>query len=171
MYVLRVYAPDPVLRQKYEDRYLGAAAPAYNGDAGIDLLVPDTVVFTPWDSICIDHRIHAEMIHEPSGEPVSYFLYPRSSICKTPIRMDNSVGIIDSGYRGSIKASFSAYPIRPFFATDPNGPNNTFTIEMNSRVVQICAPSLGHTRLELVDHIDDLSMSERNQSGFGSSGR
>ena len=33
---------------------------------------------------------------------VSYYLYPRSSIIKTPLRMSNSVGIIDAGYRGNI---------------------------------------------------------------------
>ena len=38
---------------------------------------------------------------------VSYYLYPRSSVStKTPLRLANSVGIIDSGYRGNIKAVF-----------------------------------------------------------------
>ena len=34
----------------------------------------------------------------------SYYLYPRSSISKTPLRMSNSTGIIDAGYRGEIIA-------------------------------------------------------------------
>ena len=33
-----------------------------------------------------------------------YYLYPRSSISKTPLRLCNSVGIIDAGYRGNIMA-------------------------------------------------------------------
>ena len=38
---------------------------------------------------------------------VGYYLYSRSSTgSKTPLRLSNSVGIIDSGYRGNIKACF-----------------------------------------------------------------
>ena len=38
---------------------------------------------------------------------LSYYLYPRSSISKLNIRLANSVGIIDSGYRGkSIRSLF-----------------------------------------------------------------
>ena len=36
---------------------------------------------------------------------IGYYLYPRSSISKTPLILANSVGIIDSGYRGNIKAA------------------------------------------------------------------
>lgn len=171
MYILRMYIPDPILRRKYEDRYLGASAPTYNGDAGVDLIVPDCVVFSPWDSICIDHRLHAEMVDGKSGEYVSYFLYPRSSICRTPIRLDNSVGIIDSGYRGSIKASFTAFPIRPFFNTGDDQDRGTFVVEVNSRIVQICGPTLEPVRVELVDCLEELSTSDRNHHGFGSTGR
>ena len=34
-----------------------------------------------------------------------YFLMPRSSISKTPLRLCNSVGLIDAGYRGEIMAA------------------------------------------------------------------
>ena len=37
--------------------------------------------------------------------PTSYMLVPRSSISKTPLRMANSIGIIDAGYRGEIMAA------------------------------------------------------------------
>ena len=38
-----------------------------------------------------------------NGKPTAYYLYPRSSMgSKTPLRLSNSVGIIDAGYRGNI---------------------------------------------------------------------
>ena len=43
-----------------------------------------------------------------SCEPLdgkAYYLFPRSSISKTPLRMSNSIGLIDGGYRGEIMAS------------------------------------------------------------------
>ena len=38
-----------------------------------------------------------------------FYVYPRSSISKTPLRMANSVGIIDSGYRGNLKFAVDAH--------------------------------------------------------------
>ena len=51
------------------------------------------------------------------GKAVSYLLLPRSSVAKTPLRMSNSVGLIDSGYRGELKIVLDNtgtvdYPIR-----------------------------------------------------------
>ena len=37
-------------------------------------------------------------------EPCSFLLLPRSSISKTPLRLSNSVGLIDAGYRGELQA-------------------------------------------------------------------
>ena len=39
------------------------------------------------------------------GAPCGYYLYPRSSISKTKMRLANSVGIIDAGYRGELIAA------------------------------------------------------------------
>ena len=35
-----------------------------------------------------------------------FYLHPRSSISKTKLRLANSTGIIDAGYRGHIMAMF-----------------------------------------------------------------
>ena len=32
----------------------------------------------------------------------AYYLFPRSSISKTPLRLANSIGLIDGGYRGEL---------------------------------------------------------------------
>jgi len=83
-------------------------------------------------------------------------LYPRSSIVKTPLRLSNSVGIIDAGYRGNIMA----------FVDNIKG--EPFTIEKGTRLFQICGPCLERITFEVVH---DLSNSQRGESGFGSTGR
>jgi dUTP pyrophosphatase len=73
--------------------------------------------------------------------------------------MSNSVGIIDSGYRGFIKASFR------------NLSPNDYTIEENSRLVQICHPSLKPFVVRLLEHEEELSITARDVGGFGSTGK
>ena len=98
---------------------------------------------------------------------VSYYLYPRSSTgTKTPLRLANSVGIIDSGYRGNIKAAFDINST--YF-----NKNQEFKIESNMRFVQITPPDLSNYPMKviIVDDISHLGSSTlRGNSGFGSSG-
>jgi dUTP pyrophosphatase len=94
-------------------------------------------------------------MYDPNNNPVSYFLYPRSSIIKTNYRLANSVGIIDSGYRGKIIGAFDN--INPQIST----------IDIYSRLLQICAPNLGPIIVEIIDYIDET---ERGSGGFGSTG-
>ena len=91
--------------------------------------------------------------------PVGYFLYPRSSTgTKTPLRLANSIGIIDAGYRGNYIAAFDN--IRP----------QAFTVEKGQRLVQICPPNLTYPlRVELVNDLD--MQTERGAGGFGSTGK
>ena len=88
--------------------------------------------------------------------PVSYYLYRRSSIIKTPLRLANSVGIIDSGYRGDIIACVD------------NIKNVPYTIEQGTRLFQICGPTLEPIEFKLVT---DLSDTQRGEGGFGSTGQ
>ena len=89
---------------------------------------------------------------------VGYYLYPRSSTCvKTPLRLANSVGIIDSGYRGNIIAVF-----------DNISSNKSYATLKNQRLVQLCPPNLTHPLIvSLVDSLDDTM---RGAGGFGSTG-
>tara|TARA_B100000900_G_C20591082_1_gene721612 strand:+ start:1586 stop:2140 length:555 start_codon:yes stop_codon:yes gene_type:complete len=83
----------------------------------------------------------------------SYYLYPRSSLSKTPLRMSNSTGIIDAGYRGNIIAKVD------------NISNDEYRIEKGTRLFQICSPSLEEIELEVVDELSDTT---RGSGGFGS---
>lgn len=97
---------------------------------------------------------------------MGYYLYPRSSIVKTPFRMANSVGIIDAGYRGEIMAVVDNI--------DSVHNDMKTCIEKHmppmSRVFQICAPSLEPFFVRIVEHESDLGVTERGSGGFGSTG-
>lgn len=126
------------------------------GDAGIDLYVPTTIT-VPANAIGfkIDHLISCEATI--SGRQVSYYLYPRSSMGgKTPLRMSNSVGIIDSGYRGNLIGMVD------------NISNDDFVVEEGSRLFQVCSPTLNNPiKIEIVQ---ELSETERGVGGIGSTG-
>ena len=129
------------------------------GDSGLDLFFKEDKLIKSGETLFIDFGIKCEM--EPvstswDSEPlpsVSYYLYPRSSISKTPLRMANSVGIIDAGYRGNIIAAVD------------NTSSEDYTIKAGERLFQICSPNLQPLDLLVVD---ELSLSERGANGFGS---
>jgi len=128
------------------------------GDSGIDLFNPETITVEPGETKCIDLMIQCESFNcmNPNiRKNVSYKLYPRSSIVKTPLRLSNSVGIIDAGYRGNIKAFVDNIKDIPF------------TIEKGKRLFQICGPYLESISFDIVQ---DLSNSQRGSGGFGSTG-
>jgi dUTP pyrophosphatase len=91
-----------------------------------------------------------------------YYLYPRSSIFKTPLRMANSVGIIDKTYRGEIRAPID-------YHSHLNNHNNSYLIKKGTKLFQLCKPDLTSIRYLKVDE-NELSNTIRGTNGFGSSG-
>ena len=131
----------------------------YCFNAGFDLFSPyNDIVFDTNKQYILDHNIKCCMKYK--NNYVSYYLYSRSSLpIKTPFRLANSVGIIDSGYRGNIKAIF-----------DKKGSDN-FKFNIGNRFVQICPPNLEYPmKIILVKNLSDLGITQRSESGFGSSG-
>jgi len=132
---------------------------SYNeGDSGLDLFFPSDITLKYGDcGVKVDLGIQCEGLDDSTEKNISYYLYPRSSISKTPLRMSNSVGIIDSGYRGNI-----------IVALDHIDPNvKEFTIQKGTRLFQICGPSLDPISLEVVGSLSDT---DRGNGGFGSTG-
>ena len=132
---------------------------SYNeGDSGLDLFFPKDITLKYGDcGVKVDLEIQCEALSPVNDRNLSYYLYPRSSISKTPVRMANSVGIIDAGYRGNI-----------IVALDHIDPNvEEFTIQKGTRLFQICSPTLEPITMEVVDN---LSETERGNNGFGSTG-
>jgi dUTP pyrophosphatase len=135
-------------------------------DAGIDLFCPEKLIMSGRQTGKVDHCVKAAMefidnIDKDSGIPVGYYLYPRSSTgTKTPLRLSNSIGIIDSGYRGHIIAVFD------------NWQDVNFTIEPYQRLVQLCPPNLTYPiYVRLVEKEEDLGVTVRGGGGFGSTGK
>ena len=79
------------------------------GDAGLDLFVLEDQTFAPGETA----MIHLGIQCQPE-DGRAYLLLPRSSISKTPLRMSNSIGLIDGGYRGEIMAACDHIKSEPF---------------------------------------------------------
>jgi deoxyuridine 5'-triphosphate nucleotidohydrolase len=89
-------------------------------------------------------------------QPVGFFLYPRSSLGLSPLRLANSVGVIDAGYRGHLIALLDNISPEPY------------VLQPYQRLVQIVCPNITypmHVRL-----VKSHDTSERGTKGFGSSG-
>jgi dUTP pyrophosphatase len=133
-------------------------------DSGFDIFVPSEIMHKLNDSmVSINHGIKAVCMKEQIGSesPCGYYMYPRSSISKTRYRMANSVGIIDSGYRGNLIAKLDILP----FNEEKN------VIAPYTKLFQICAPDLSTFReVVLVSKTHPLfkTETERGSGGFGS---
>ena len=94
-------------------------------------------------------------------------MYPRSSLSKTQLRLANSVGIIDAGYRGHLMGMFDVVNIDPDDDKDADYFGKKF-----DRYLQICAPGLVPIVVEIVNTKEELGEeTERGDGGFGSTGR
>lgn len=94
------------------------------------------------------------------------FLFPRSSNAKKDLILTNSVGVVDSGYRGEVTFKFKP---SAFFSDDEDDSMFGFnTYEVGDRVGQIIImPVPAFSFVE----VDELSETERGTGGYGSSGR
>lgn len=146
---LRVQCDNDEIKSMYENH-----AHFHDGDSGLDLYFP-TEVLIPANSFgtLVSLGIKCEGLKH--GSNISYYLYPRSSISKTPLRMSNSVGIIDAGYRGNLMVALD------------NHSDQEYTIEKGVRLFQICCPILSPINMKTVD---ELSTTSRGEGGFGSTG-
>jgi len=147
-------------------------------DAGVDLFVPYeiSVPYPPLLVNKVNHHIQCSMDkieYTKDGKedcnPVGYYLYPRSSMAtKTPLTLANSVGIIDSGYRGDIIAAVHCARQPPVIGSGCQ----TYNIEKSQRLVQLCPPDLSFPiEVVIVNEPDMLgSGGERGKGGFGSTG-
>ena len=123
----------------------------HDGDAGLDLYVLEDVIFKSGDTKLIKFGISCE-----PEDGKAYYLIPRSSISKTPLRMSNSIGLIDGGYRGELKASCD------------NVKDYEYIVKKGERLFQLVACDSSNISYSLVE---DLSNSSRGFGGFGSTGK
>ena len=122
---------------------------AHYGDAAVDL-VATSCWEDKYGNLCYGTGLAIEI---PEGHVG--LLFPRSSVSKTNLRLANSVGVIDSGYRGEIILKF-----------DRKGFTDTL-YSVGDRVGQLML--LQNPSIQFVE-VPELTGSDRDTGGFGSSG-
>jgi dUTP pyrophosphatase len=132
-----------------------AVIPSYakNGDAGMDL-VATSIISTTSTQITYGIGLALEI---PKG--FVGLIFPRSSIRKTRLMLSNCVGVIDSGYRGELQATFNK------INNDSVSEND---YKVGDRIAQIMI--IPHPDIQF-EEADELSDTERGEGGFGSTGK
>ena len=119
-------------------------------DAGLDLKTPADVVVKAGDSAVIDTGVHCEI-------PYGFFGKLES---KSGLNVKHNIvslgGVIDSGYTGSIVAKLY------------NMGDSDYTFHAGDKIVQMIIQPCLIPELELTENLPE---SDRNDSGFGSTGR
>ena len=145
MYAIKV----PVKRL---DESLDMPAYAYVGDAGLDLRAAEPAVLAPFERKLVSCGISMAIPQGYAG-----FVLPRSGLAaKHGISIVNAPGLIDSNYRGVIKAILVNLD-----------PKSTFTIEHGDRIAQLVIMAVPAVEL---DEVSELDETVRGTGGFGSSG-
>jgi len=152
-------------------------SPAYSGDVGYDIKAvsePLVVGFrlqdNEWKHIdYIEYDTGVKI--QPSDPTIGTFLFPRSSISRYNLVLSNSVGVIDSGYRNSIKVRFKYIPqpsdYRIFKEWVIIKPALDRIYQRGDKIAQLVFISTIKPSIERVETLPD---SERAEKGFGSSG-
>jgi dUTP pyrophosphatase len=143
-----------------------AIVPTYakSGDAGMDLVATSIISDTP-EQITYGMGIALEI---PEG--FVGLIFPRSSIRKTGLQLSNSVGVIDSGYRGELQATFNkvfgSERMYDEMKVKEVQPNEYYKV--GDRIAQIMI--IPYPPIEFVE-AEELSNTERGEGGFGSTGK
>ena len=132
----------------------GLPRPSYAkpGDAGLDLRSTEDIVIEPGQRALIGTGIALAIPQGYAG-----FVQPRSGLAiKQGMTLVNTPGLIDSGYRGEIRIIA--------LNTDKE---HAIAIKRGDRIAQLVIQEV--PAVELVE-VEELSSSERADTGFGSSG-
>jgi dUTP pyrophosphatase len=133
-------------------------------NAGFDLFLPEEQTFTS-DSInkaSFKVKCSAQIVNLHSDDNrqfyTGYYMYPRSSLSKTQLRLANNTGIIDAGYRGPLIGMFDCL-------------TNEYIVSGFTRLLQVCAPGLMPIYVKVIDSISELGPdTSRGEGGIGSTG-
>ncbi len=149
-------------------------------DAGFDLFLPNNMNFymsgrteTHVNKVDFKVKCCAKVCMLDNENPTNksyssgFYTHPRSSLSKTPLRLANSTGIIDAGYRGNLIGMFDC-----IWSAEASGMiNSDFCSAKFTRLLQICGPSLMPIFVEIVDSAEALGPNtSRGGGGIGSTG-
>ena len=155
-FVARLWPPDKRTNKMSQLKFqrLGPSAKlptkSHDSDAGMDLYAAE-INESNDHHIWYDTQIAVEIPEGYVG-----LIFPRSSISKLPLTLANSVGVIDSGYRGGIEVRFNKLHL------------NFPPYQVGDRIAQLIV--MPYPEFHPI-WADELSDSERGTSGYGSSRR
>jgi dUTP pyrophosphatase len=141
------------VKVKVKKLHENAVIPSYSkiGDAGMDLTITRIIENTSF-SVSYGFGIAMEIPKNYVG-----LVFPRSSVRNQELILSNCVGVIDSGYRGELQATFKK----------TNG-LDSIKYDVGDRGAQIII--IPYPQVKIIES-DDLSNSERGEGGFGSTGK
>jgi dUTPase len=125
-------------------------------DAGFNLFAAEDIFYAKdARAVTFDTGIICTMTNQ-AKESVAFTVEPRSSICKTPLRMANSRGIIDAGYRGHLLVKCDT--------------SEEYTMKKGTSYFQILSPTLEPFYVQAVQAAELNLTTPRGTGGFGSTG-
>jgi len=170
---IKIKTDNDFLKTKYQEDRLN-----HPSDAGLDLYCPERIVCIGDERTTIDLEVKIQAVGEYETveeklfddtdndgrlykdvgyEYTHYLMLPRSSFSKSTLLLCNSVGVIDKDYVGSLKAVVY------------NFSRHNYVIEKGDRLFQLIFP-IFH-QINDVRLVDSLSITKRNEAGFGSTGK
>jgi dUTP pyrophosphatase len=140
------------LKIKILDKNIPYPKYAHPGDAGIDLYSTINCILKPFERKLIPTGIKIEIPEGYAG-----FVQPRSGLAiNNGISLVNTPGLIDSGYRGEIKAILINLDSE-----------NEFIIKKGDKICQLVILKVENANLIFQE---ELQESDRGERGFGSTG-
>ena len=125
--------------------------------AGWDLYLPETVTLRPGEVTMVGLKVAVAIPEGYVG-----LLVPRSSAgVKLGVRLANTVGVIDSDYRGEVVAAVEVHH------QSDNSNDQTCVIKKGSRICQLVVVPVSVAPLKVVSSLPDTL---RGAGGFGSTG-
>jgi len=143
------------LKIKVKKLHKDAVIPQYAkiGDAGLDLTATN---------ITVNNKYVAYKTGLAFEIPEGYvgLLFPRSSNCNKSLILSNSVGVLDSGYRGEVEFRYK-------YTSVAETAEEFDVYDIGDKVGQLVI--IPYPQVELIES-DDISQTERGEKGFGSTG-
>jgi len=172
---MRIVSDDDELNRLYKEAVDKMNTEEYHAnphkDSGFDVFTPnENLKIGPGETKLVDMKIQCaayKILYDNNTYnkvPTAFFMYPRSSIYKTSVRLANNTGIIDSGYRGNLMGAFDNISR---IGTTFSGGEWYQEQNIHCRLLQICMPDLSPFRVEIVSDLDDTA---RGAGGLGSTG-
>jgi len=151
----------------------GAVLPRYSnpGDAGMDIFAAEDVIIRPGETVIIPTGLKLAI---PEGYEIQ--IRPRSGISlNTPLRLSNSPGTIDSGYRNELgiimtnTSSICCYNQEELLSLDSKGNiYGTYKIKKGDRIAQMVLQVVPKIKFIEVNSVEGIGIDRGG--GFGSTG-